>query len=128
MMNYKVSFSNIESAMNAKKMFELRQASTSLILSGEFKKARSIQKEFAKMAVNDFEAYKALPLVRYNNVPFKVWLAMLGKSIKFRLYKMFSPLSNDEKQLNKLSRSYLSNLSDSDKKKKTIDITIPSLF
>ena len=127
-MNYKITFNNIDSALNAKKMFELRQHITISILDGKYRAARKSQKELAALAVKDFDAYKSLPKINFKNAPFREVLSLIGKSIKFRLYYAFDKKTPEEKLLTEKYKIYRKNLTPEEERKKTIDITIPSLY
>lgn len=126
-MEFRITFKDTDSALKAINMFELRRKSSISILSGKFKQAREAQRELAKIAVDDFETYKSLPGIKFSNVPLKAWLAFLLKSFGFKIFKLFSKKTPEEKQFAERCKSYAKELRPEDKKAKTIDITIPSL-
>ena len=126
-MDFKITYSNLDSALNAQKMFQLRQRAMLSIVGGNFKEARNSQKEFAKIAVSDFETCKTLPNINYTNVPIKMFLGVWFKSLKFRFYKLFTEKSPEEKQLKKLYKTFLKEQkTDPNVGPKKIDIRIPS--
>ena len=126
--NFKIQFSNIEQAMNAAKMFELRQKAGIAILEGKCREARTAQKEFAKLAVADFDTFTKLPHMNIHGVSPRLFFPMLLKSLKFKLFSLFSKLSPEEKLLRKQYQAYVKNVTKEDIAKKTIDVTIPSLY
>ena len=127
-MTYKVTFNNLDSALRAQKMFELSKQSKLSVLNGNFKNARNMQQELAKLALEDFETYKTLPTISIKNVPLKEFFFIFLQSLKFRIYKLFSPNSKEEKELIKKYSEYSKKLIDQEKQNKTINIVIPSLY
>ena len=88
---------------------------------------QELEKEFAKIAVSDFETCKTLPNINYTNVPIKMFLGVWFKSLKFRFYKLFTKKSPEEKQLKKLYKTFLKEQkTDPNVGPKKIDIRIPS--
>ena len=128
-MDYKVTFNKMDSAMNAAKLMNLQRESFRLALDGKCKKAREIQREIAKLAVNDFEAYKALPSVNITVdrrfVTVKEYFGMWFNSLKFRIYSAFTRKTPEEKIFIEKSKSYAKTLSPEDIKKKTINVQVP---
>ena len=127
-MNFKVTYKDFDTALRAKKMFELRRDINLHIINGEFKKARSAQKQLAKDAVEDFETYKTLPHINFTNIPFKEWISIAIKSLKFRIFKAFTKNTPEEKLLAEKYSKYAKTLTSDDKNKNTINIVIPSLY
>jgi len=121
----KISYPNLETALKAQKMFQLRQQTLLSIMDGKYKNARKIQKELAKNAIEDFDTYTTLPKVNFTNIPLKLWFSMLWKSIKFRIFKAFTKNSPEEKILNKKIKTYKKTLTKEDINKKTINIKMP---
>ena len=128
--DFKATFKDVDSAIRAAKIFELRKQSMISVMDGKFRDARNYQKEIAKEAVKDFEVYKKIPFVHFivPGMPMKDFFSMAFNNFKFKIYSKFTKKTTDEKQFNKLAREYYSNLTKEDIKKNTIDVTIPSLF
>ena len=128
--DFKATFKDTASAIRAAKIFELRKQAMMSVMDGRFKDARNYQKEIAKDAVTDFEAYKKQPFIHFSvpGMPLKEFFSMAFNSFKFKIYNKFTKKTPEEKQLNKLSKEYFKNLSKEDIKKNTIDVTIPTLF
>ena len=126
--NFKIQFKDIDSAMRAAKMFELKKQVNISVLEGKCKQARAAQKELAQMAVADFDTYKTLPYVNIKMNNLKIFFPLIFKTIKFNLYRTFCKTTPEEKELAKLYKSYAKGLTEEEKKNKTLDITIPPLF
>ena len=124
--DFKLTFKDIDTAMRATNMFELRKKISIAVFDGKFKEARRFQKELANVAVSDFETYKALPLLHFTaqGFPVKSFFELMFNSFKFNVFYKLSRKTPEEKQLSKLSKEYYGNLSKEDRLKKTIDITI----
>ena len=118
----------MDAAVNAAKMFELSKQRNLAIWDGKYREARNIQREFAKIAVKDFETCKTLPNIHFNNAPLSVVLVALGRSIVYRIFKAFTKQTPEEKELAKKYTEYQKQLTPEDKKKNTINITIPTLY
>ena len=127
-MNYSVTYKNFNSAVNAAKMFELRKKSTLSVIEGKYRDARLAQKELAEIAINDFDTFKTLPIINFKNVPLNFWVRALCNSIKFRIYKLFTLNTPEEKQLIKMVKQYTKEVTKEDIKKKSIDITVPAFY
>ena len=125
---FKVSYNNIDSALKASRMFNLQKQHMFAVMSGEYKNAVKVQRELAKEAVQDFETYKSLPILNFKNIPFKDSLQLIAKIIKYRLFRLFTFRTPEEKEFKNLCHEYKKELTPEEIRKKTIDITIPSLF
>ena len=128
--DFKIQFKDIDTAIRAAKMFELRKQIGISYLDGKIREARKLQKELAHEAVNDFETYKQLPLlhIQTNNISVKDSLSLLFTSVKNKLFYKFSKKTPEEKQFYKMCKEYFGKLTPEEIKEKTIDYTIPSLF
>ena len=122
-MGFKITFDNADSAINAMKFFNLRQQTMQSVVSGNFKLARSQQKEFAKAALDDFETYKKLPNIFFDNMPFWPSLFVFFKTLKYRIYYAFSKKTPEEKELTRKTKEYLKTLTPAEKKAKTIKVS-----
>ncbi len=128
MKNYTVKFSDMDSAIRASKMFELKKQSMISIVEGRFKDARTAQKECAKIAVEDFDAFTKLPKVNIHNMPLSAGLSILWQSLKFRVYNAFCRKTTEEKELAIKTKEYIKNTTPEEQKQRTIDVTIPSIY
>jgi len=122
-MGFKINFSNAESAINAVTMLNLRQNLLESVVSGNFRLARSQQKEFAKIAVEDFDTYIKLPKVVYDNIPLVPLMSMFLKTLKFRIFYAFSKKTPDEKELKRKAKEYIKTISSSEMKARTVRIS-----
>ena len=127
-MNFKVTYPNIETALRASKMFELRKKVLLSVMDGKYKTARKFQKEFAKNAVEDFDTFTTLPKLTFTNVPLKVWFALLAKNIKFKIYRAFTKNSPDEKLLAKKFKVYKKSLTKEELKKNQLEVKFPDFY
>ena len=91
-MNLKISYRDVDTALRAQKMFNLRQKSMTAFIGGNFREVRRLQKEFAKMAVEDFETFKTLPEINFCNVSF-------FQIVSYKIFSMFVINSQEEKLL-----------------------------
>lgn len=125
-MDFKVKYNNIESAMHAVQIFELRKQISLSVMEGKCKKARAAQKTLAKIGVEDFDTFKSVPGIRINNIPLSEFFPMLFKSLKFKIYRAFTKKIPEEKQLAKMYKEYSETLTPEGRAKQMIDINIPS--
>ena len=116
---------SFDSLVNAGLMLELHKKIFSSILDGKCHQAREAQKKLAKLAISDFEAYKALPSINFRNAPFRAVLMFAGKVMKFRIFKAFTRKTPEEKQLAEKCKEYAKELTPEAKKTKTIDVDFP---
>ena len=100
-MNYSVTYKNIDTAVKAARMFELRKLVSLSIMEGKFRNARVAQREFAKTAVDNVDILKTLPNISITNIPLKEWLIMGFRSLEYRVYKFFTSKTPEEKLLAK---------------------------
>ena len=129
-MNYNVKCKSIESAQNMTKMFELRKQISISSMYGNYKETRKAQKQLADIALKDFDAYTSLPHMHITLPPMSIkeTLTLAGKMLKMKLLYAFSRKTSAEKQLAKKYKEYAKTQTPEDIKKKTLDITIPSLY
>ena len=127
-MNYNITCKSIDQALNAQKMYELKQNAMIAALSGKYKDARRLEKEYAKFALSDFEACKNLPFVHFKVNSTKTFFSLFWQNLKYRIFKAFTRTTKEEKQLAKQYQEYLKTLTPTEIKAKTLDITIPSLY
>ena len=105
----KITYKDLDSALRAKQLFELRQKTMLSIMDGKFREARNAQKEFAKIAVQDFETVKTLPRINFTNVPLKLWLSLAFKSLRFKIFRAFTKDTPEEKLLANEFKNYIKN-------------------
>ncbi len=96
-------------------------AFTNIVL-GNFKKARDFDKKLAALAVKDFENYKSIPRINYVNVPLYVQSMVMKNTLKYRLYKLFSAETPEEKLFSKMRKEYRAELKRDNKEIKTINV------
>ena len=113
-----VKYKDLNSAVNAARMFEIRKQVSLSVLSGNFSQARTEQKEFAKIAVDNFDTLKTLPKITITNIPLKDWLVFAFRSLEFRVYRTFSKKTPEEKLFAKQYKSYIQAL-----KQKKLNVT-----
>lgn len=128
--DFKIKMPDVDSAIRATQMFELRKQIGISIMDGKFREARKFQKELAKSAVDDFDTYKKLPFIHFTvpGMPITAFFGMIFNNLKFKIFSKFTKKTPEEKQFNNLAKEYYGKLTKEDIKNNTIDITIPSLF
>ena len=94
----------------AKKMYDLKLRSSTAVLTGKFKDARNAQKEFAKLAVDNFSTALELP------APIEGKISLFSKAglrcLKFMIYRVFCKSSPEEKKLKSMVNDYRDSLFD----------------
>ena len=105
-----MSIQKIMQSPIARKLYELKFQSSTAILTGNYKEARTAQKEFAKLAVKNFDIALQVP------APIKAKFSLFSKQglkcLKFMIYKAFCKSSPEEKELKSLVNDYRDNLLD----------------
>ena len=88
----------------AKKMYDLKRTTAFAMLNGRCREARTAQKEFAKLAVDNFNTAINLPKPLEGNIPlFSKW----GLNIlKCHIFKLFTQKTPEEKQLKQMMDDY----------------------
>lgn len=99
----------------------------SYVIFGDFKKAREISKELAKLAVKDFDIYKSMTNFRITNLPPEAGKILFINSIKYKIYRLFSPKTEEEKQLYKMNKEYLKKMKSENIKLKPVEIKFPNM-
>ena len=127
-MIYNVQYKTAEEAIRATKMIKLQQNSTISIANGKFRAARASQKEFAKIATEDFDTYKTLPIITVRNFGFKEWLGLAFKRLAFKIFKAFTKKTPEEKQLKNMAQQYYKEVSSEELKKRTVNVDLKELF
>jgi len=127
-MDFKINFNNFENAMNAVKIFELRKRTATSVLEGKCKDARIAQKELAKIAVEDFDTYTKMPNIQFTGFPLKLFLPIIFKTMKFKIFRLFTKKIPEEKQLVKMYKEYQKGLTPEDIKQKTLKIDASQWF
>ena len=92
------------------------------IISGNFKAARDFEQKLAVLAINDFENFKNIPKINFAYVPMKAQKLVVKNSIKFRIYRLFTPKTPEEKQFAKMRKDYKKELKENKKEIKTVTI------
>ena len=109
-------------------MFNYSKNNFISIICGDFKQAREGEKELAKLAVADFEAYKDVPIVSFTNVPNAMAMKIIINGIKYRIYKAFCSKTPEEKQFLKMRKEYLKELKSENKQLKKVTIPLPPFY
>lgn len=117
-----------QKTLKVNQMFDCQKSTMMNVLTGNFKEARESEKQLAKLAVNDFETYKLLPHVRFTNLPFEMGKQALKQSLKYRIYRAFSPKTPEEKQFQQMKKDYLKELKSKNEKPKVVDIKFPGYY
>ena len=127
-MDLKITFNNFENAMNAVKMFELRKQSAISVLEGKCKTARTAQKELAKIAVADFDTFKKMPNIQFTGFPLKLLFPIMFKTMKYKMFRMFTKKIPEDKQLAKMYKEYKKSLTPDEINQKTLKIDTSGWF
>ena len=114
--------------VKANNLFNIGYSAYISAITGNFKEARKLEKEFAKKAVKDFEIYKLLPKVVLQGAPKDVIKLVNKNSTKYWLYKLFSPKTKEEKQLAKLRKQFIKELKAENKQIQTVEVKIPNMY
>jgi uncharacterized protein YnzC (UPF0291/DUF896 family) len=117
-----------QDTIKAQKILDVgREAYINMVL-GNFKEARKLEKEHAKLALADFELYKQIPHLVLAGVPKEIIKQVQKNGFKYMLYKLFSTKSPEEKQFLKMRKEYLKQLKSENKQIKTVTITLPQFY
>ncbi len=88
----------------AKQMYNLKLKSSLAIAGGRYKEARVAQKDFAKLAIQDFSAALNTPEPFIGSHP---WYSNYTlNSVKFGIYNLFTKKTPEEKQYKNLVTEY----------------------
>jgi len=99
-----MNVSEINQSPIAKQMYRLKFQQYSNILTGNAKEAKKYSKNFAKMAVDNFETAVQIPSPIKGQIPL---FSKIGFNIiKYMIYNLFTRDSNEEKQLKALLKDY----------------------
>lgn len=109
-------------------MFNYSKYALMNIISGNFKEARNAEKQLAKLCVEDFDTYKSIPRLKINNVPFSAGMQILKNSLKYKLYKVFSKKTPEEKTFLKMKKEYLKEIKSENKQIKTVEVNFPRFY
>lgn len=109
-------------------MFNYQKMTMLNIVSGNFKEARESEKQLAKLAVQDFDTFKEIPHIKFTDVPFDMGKQIIKQGVKYRLYRAFSPKTNDEKQFLKMKKDYYNELKAKNEKPKVSEIKLPKYY
>lgn len=92
------------------------------MVAGKFALARHFEKKYASLSVNDFENFKNIPKINYLNVPIFVQKEVMKNSLKYRIYRMFTTKTPEEKQFSRMRKEYFRQLKAEHKEIKTVDV------
>lgn len=94
----------------AKKMYDLKLKTSVSVLTGKCREANKAKKEFAKLAVDNFDTAIKLPQPVTGTFP---WYSNFGlNTIKYMLFNLFVKKSPEEKKLKEMIDDYRSSLYD----------------
>lgn len=102
--------------VKAEEIFEYEKAFWINVLMGKFKEAKKLQQDLAKLAINDFEIYKAVTNFEITNFPKEVNKILFFNSIKYNIYRAFTSKSPEEKELKRMNKKYLKDMRIQNKK------------
>ncbi len=105
-------------------MFNYQKMSMMYIVAGKFKEARESEKQLAKLAVKDFDNYKTIPNIKITDAPFELGVLFAKQSLKYRVYRAFSPKTQEEKQFLQMKKDYYNELKSQNKQPKVQEISI----
>ena len=98
------------------------------VVTGNFKAARNAEKQLAKIGTEDFDTYKSIPKMKISGVPFQVGMLVFKNSLKYRLYKLFSKKTPEEKTFLAMKKAYLKELKEQKQEIKTVEIDFPRIY
>ena len=87
-----------------------------------------LEKQLAKMGTEDFDTYKSIPKLKISGVPFQIGLLVFKNSLKYRLYKVFSKKTPEEKTFLAMKKAYLKELKAQKQEIKTVEINFPKMY
>ncbi|MBQ7125698.1 hypothetical protein IJO12_01275 [bacterium] len=99
-----MKISSVSKAPIKKQLYDTRINLFSAIMDGKYNEARQCQKEFAKIAVDNFDIAIQTPQPVKGSFP--LFSKMGWKAVKFMIFKFFSKKTPEEKQLKKMLREY----------------------
>ena len=92
----------------AKQMYKLKLKTSLAVLTGKCREANRAKKEFAKLAVDNFETAIKLPQPLTGTFP---WYSDFGlNTIKYMVFNLFTKKSPEEKQLKNMVQDYRDSL------------------
>lgn len=103
-------------------MFDYSKSVLLNIFTGKYNQARFAEKELANLGVKNFEDYKDIPKINIKNLPWPVFKQFAINSIKYRVYRAFSPKTSEEKTFAKMRKEYLKGLKAENKEIKTVEL------
>jgi len=113
---------NNKNINNAIQMLECNKQIFLGIISGNFKEARDNERKLARLAIDDFEAYKSVPSVNITDFPRSLYDRKRINDIKYMIYKIFTLKTPEEKLFAKKQKEYAKELQATHKKPNIIYI------
>ena len=83
---------------------------------GKFKDARAFQENLAKLAIKDFETYRAVINFEITDLPKEVIGTMMKNTLKYKIYRAFTSKTSAEKELYKMNKKYMKDMKAQNKK------------
>jgi hypothetical protein len=114
--------------LKVSKVFEQQRLLMVYVNIGKFKEAREAEKEFAKVAVENFNAYKLIPLLKFRNVPRDIAEMSRKNCRKYFFYRLFSPKTKDERTFAKMKKEFEKQLKAEGNERKVQIIDFPPMY
>ena len=114
--------------VKAQKLLDVGKDAFVNMILGNFKQARELEKEHAKLAIKDFDVYKQIPRLVLTGAPREITNLARKNGLKYRIYKLFTSKTPEEKQFLKMRKEYLKQLKAENKQIKTVTLQIPHFY
>ena len=114
--------------LKANEMFNYTKSIMTNVLFGDFKRAREMEKALAKVAVDNFETYKQIPMLEFKNVPLAIVHKVMVKNLQYKIYRAFSKKTPEEKTFMKMKKEYVDELKAQNKKPQVQEINFPRIY
>ena len=114
--------------LKANEILEYVKARIMYVMCGKFKEAREFEKEIAKLAIKDFDIYKAVTNFKLTDLPPETGKILFFNSLKYRLYRAFTSKTPEEKELIKMNKKYYKDMKAQNKKIEPQIIRFPQYY
>ena len=123
-MSYTIKVKNADEAAKLMNMVQLRSKSINSIATRKFKDARSYERQFASLAVDNFHLATKLPIVQVNNAPWLASILIMVRQAEYNVFKLFTKMTPDEKQYSIMAKDYLVGLAPAETEERTLVVNI----
>ncbi len=106
-------------SVNPEKIFEYKKAIISNILGMDFKKAREAEKTLAKIGIENFEAFKSVPIISFKKASSIEKQMFFVARMHYKIYRAFTKKTPEEKRFAQMQKEYLKALKSQNKEIKT---------